>query len=319
MSNERFTQIPRMLQQIFTLSHDPDAADLVQSGLQFAAALEPLMVLSQVVSRQEGETPPGIRQLMLLPVLMPLILQQNGQSAGQNPLSERAMSRLPKTVLDASAIEKIQKDEGESVCAICYEDYAVGKTVVNLPCGHFFCVDCCFPWLRQNGSCPVCRKEVAGEDEDDREESRGWHSDDLFPHRSLPQGSPLTAVRRARAAGELWPPMDDMARIAEQHSSFQRSQLNVPSVGSRREERQSASAMQEYPESNDVSGSSTRSNSRTTSNSWRSRASSSNSSRMRILPRIASSGARGMANLRSGLSTLVTRHSDQRRRENHPT
>lgn len=238
-----------MLQQILALSRDPDAAELVQSGAQLAAAFEPLMMLSQEVTLQHevNEVAPGLRGLMLIPLLMPLMLQQTTQSNGQRPLGERALNRLLKTVLDAAAIERLRRNDGEAVCAICYEEYVVGKRVLHLPCGHLFCVGCCLQWLRHNCTCPVCRSEVM--DEENSDGGSDWHSEDLFPWRGLAQGSPLTAVRRARALqeGELWPPVDDMAAIAEQHSSFQSGQQEMPPSGTIREVWQSIRASEDIP------------------------------------------------------------------------
>jgi len=110
---------------------------------------------------------------------------------------------------------------GEAMCAVCQEDYVVGKKLMQLPCDHSFCVDCAMQWLRRNKTCPVCRSEV--QDDEGEGSDTDWHSRELFPFR-LPQGSPLAAVRGAReanegGAAELWPPVDDMLRIAEMHSA----------------------------------------------------------------------------------------------------
>jgi hypothetical protein len=32
-----------------------------------------------------------------------------------------------------------------------------------MPCSHIFCESCLFQWLRQNNSCPLCRKEIEAE------------------------------------------------------------------------------------------------------------------------------------------------------------
>lgn len=217
-----------MLQQIMALSHDPDAAELVQSGRQLAAALNPLLALSQqAISQQELDESPELPGLLLSSLLMPLMQQHNLQPNGQRPCRERVLNRLPKTVLDAAEIARLRRNDGEAVCAICYDEYDVGQRVMKLPCDHLFCVGCCLQWLRRTGTCPVCRSSVMDDERSDDED--GWHSADLFPYRRLPRGSAMAVVRSVREVQgeELWPPVEDMAAIAQQHSSVQGTEQEV--------------------------------------------------------------------------------------------
>lgn len=221
-----------MLHQILALARDPDDAETIQMA-QLAASFEALTMLSQDVTLEQymSETAPALRGLMLIPQLLPLMLrhlQNSAQSSGR-PLGERALDRLPKTVLDSAAIDMLQRKDDGAVCAICYEEYVVGKRVLRLPCGHLFCATCCLQWLHRNCTCPVCRREVV--DEENSNDGNEWRSEDSFPFRGLVQGSPLTAVRRARALQEGLP-MHDMTPIAEQHSSVQTSQRETAPSGS---------------------------------------------------------------------------------------
>ncbi|KAF3571653.1 hypothetical protein F2Q69_00061916 [Brassica cretica] len=47
--------------------------------------------------------------------------------------------------------------EDELTCSVCLEQVTVGEVVRTLPCLHQFHADCIDPWLRQQGTCPVCK------------------------------------------------------------------------------------------------------------------------------------------------------------------
>jgi len=70
---------------------------------------------------------------------------------------------------------------------------------------------------------------VPDEAEDEEPDIHGeWHSEDLFPFR-FPQGSPLAAIRRSRAAQEsgsiqLWPPVEGMARLVPDRPESSRAE-----------------------------------------------------------------------------------------------
>ncbi|TVU47591.1 hypothetical protein EJB05_07197 [Eragrostis curvula] len=55
--------------------------------------------------------------------------------------------------------------EDELTCSVCLEQVDVGDLLRSLPCLHQFHVNCIDPWLRQQGTCPVCKHQV----------SEGWH------------------------------------------------------------------------------------------------------------------------------------------------
>lgn len=49
---------------------------------------------------------------------------------------------------------------GKPCCAVCLAPFAVGTTVMKMPCSHAFCEPCLSPWLRLHSTCPTCRCEV---------------------------------------------------------------------------------------------------------------------------------------------------------------
>lgn len=72
---------------------------------------------------------------------------------GPVPASEVVIEGLPRLTLD----EKRLKESQFKDCPVCKDDFAVGEEVIQVPCRHIFHPDCIQPWLRVNGSCPVCR------------------------------------------------------------------------------------------------------------------------------------------------------------------
>ncbi|KAG0489507.1 hypothetical protein HPP92_006370 [Vanilla planifolia] len=55
--------------------------------------------------------------------------------------------------------------EDELTCSVCLEQVVVGELIRSLPCLHQFHASCIDPWLRQQGTCPVCKHRAGG----------GWH------------------------------------------------------------------------------------------------------------------------------------------------
>lgn len=234
----------RMLSQIQALAHDPDAAGLVQSGALLAAGLG--QVLQHVQRAPHGpmvgmELMEGMGVLVPMSAFFPLLLQQGVSASRQRGLGERALARLPEVAVTSEMLARLRSSNGgEALCAICHEDYQIGQKILQLPCQHLFCVDCSREWLQQCNTCPVCRSEIRDEVDEGRSRDGGWHTEELFPYR-FPQGSPLAAVRGARQAQssaslELWPPVDEVARIAEQHSAWPRLQEDASSGPAERQQ-----------------------------------------------------------------------------------
>ncbi|XP_065877072.1 E3 ubiquitin-protein ligase SDIR1-like isoform X2 [Euphorbia lathyris] len=59
--------------------------------------------------------------------------------------------------------------EDELTCSICLEQVKRGELVRSLPCLHQFHSNCIDPWLRQQGTCPVCKFRMGSEWEESRE------------------------------------------------------------------------------------------------------------------------------------------------------
>ena len=86
------------------------------------------------------------------------------------PMSQVSMPlNLPDT---SSTSTPIPLEERE--CAICYNNFGIDK-IVNTRCGHTYCNDCFFRWLKGNVTCAMCRKNFTSW----RRHSRDQLNDDI--------------------------------------------------------------------------------------------------------------------------------------------
>lgn len=65
-------------------------------------------------------------------------------------------------------------------CCICSEGLTL-DTVINTQCGHQFCKDCFWKWMKNKNTCPLCRKDILFNDDELREQR---HMQELLDHRS---------------------------------------------------------------------------------------------------------------------------------------
>ena len=52
----------------------------------------------------------------------------------------------------------------KSQCNICFDNIKPNM-LVNTPCGHSFCSECFFEWMKENYTCPCCRTLVIKREE----------------------------------------------------------------------------------------------------------------------------------------------------------
>ncbi|KNE93300.1 hypothetical protein PSTG_13340 [Puccinia striiformis f. sp. tritici PST-78] len=89
------------------------------------------------------------------------LLQLSGNNLNPNghqnpvPASDSIIQSLKKFTFDSN---RLGSDEENIECAICKDTFIFEQECLELPCKHFFHDSTCIvPWLKQNGSCPVCR------------------------------------------------------------------------------------------------------------------------------------------------------------------
>ncbi|KAI8379417.1 uncharacterized protein BYT42DRAFT_326113 [Radiomyces spectabilis] len=86
-----------------------------------------------------------------------IITQLMEQTAGRSappPASDEVIESLKKRSLTEEEIGR------QADCAVCKDEFAKVEQVIELPCQHIFHEDCIKPWLKMNGTCPVCRHAV---------------------------------------------------------------------------------------------------------------------------------------------------------------
>lgn len=102
------------------------------------------------LSQTRGATPESIKALPIYKFK----LIKNGDNQETN-------SGISDGGLFAAGTEKERVVSGEdAVCCICLARYAENDEVRELPCSHFFHVECVDKWLKINASCPLCKYEV---------------------------------------------------------------------------------------------------------------------------------------------------------------
>ncbi|KAK2993170.1 hypothetical protein RJ640_015357, partial [Escallonia rubra] len=81
-------------------------------------------------------------------------------SSSQQHVSSSSGEFIPQIKVDIKAESNTQASEEELTCSICLEQVNRGEIVRSLPCLHQFHANCIDPWLRQQGTCPVCKLTV---------------------------------------------------------------------------------------------------------------------------------------------------------------
>ncbi|XP_039067417.1 E3 ubiquitin-protein ligase SDIR1-like isoform X3 [Hibiscus syriacus] len=75
-----------------------------------------------------------------------------------SPMQQVSSSNSPQDSTNPISIKKGSEDE--LTCSVCLEQVSVGDLICSLPCLHQFHANCIDPWLRQQGTCPVCKFRV---------------------------------------------------------------------------------------------------------------------------------------------------------------
>ncbi|KAJ1698881.1 hypothetical protein LUZ63_007393 [Rhynchospora breviuscula] len=87
--------------------------------------------------------------------------QSDGSGLPQSGSSSGSTSQKGKDNVKSEGSGNSSEDE--LTCSVCLEQVNDGDLLRSLPCVHQFHANCIDPWLRQQGTCPVCKHRVNGE------------------------------------------------------------------------------------------------------------------------------------------------------------
>ncbi|KAK4554013.1 hypothetical protein LTR86_008854 [Recurvomyces mirabilis] len=93
--------------------------------------------------------------------VMTQFMEQHQSGNAPGPAPEAAINSLPTRMI----VEKDFSENGKAECTICMDEVALGATVTELPCHHWFHFECIKAWLSEHDTCPHCRQGIMPKDE----------------------------------------------------------------------------------------------------------------------------------------------------------
>lgn len=100
-------------------------------------------------------------------------------------------------------------------CCICLDDLTI-DTVINTQCGHQFCKDCFWKWMKNKNTCPLCRKDILFNDDELREQR---NMQELLDHRS-------SIVKQVEESYDVKDKLDNRIRILQKKSDNLEIRIN---------------------------------------------------------------------------------------------
>lgn len=128
---------------------------------------------------------PCILAILLVPVFcfcMPCLIRLLARLQDPRGASASIIDSLPEIVLSEADLQNPDGAESPEsgtatasslTCPICLSDMKVGETARRLRCNHLYHKSCVDEWLRENASCPTCRKRIVDSPEDSAESAHG--------------------------------------------------------------------------------------------------------------------------------------------------
>ncbi|XP_063234618.1 E3 ubiquitin-protein ligase RNF126-A-like isoform X2 [Bacillus rossius redtenbacheri] len=116
-------------------------------------------------------------------IVTQLLNQMDG--TGPPPLARDKIEEIPVVVITEDQVGKSLQ------CSVCWDDFTLGEFVRKLKCEHIYHENCIVPWLQLHGTCPICRKSLNDEEQNDGQSSPGNSTSNEYANES-----PLAAFFR---------------------------------------------------------------------------------------------------------------------------
>ncbi|XP_021757288.1 E3 ubiquitin-protein ligase SDIR1-like isoform X1 [Chenopodium quinoa] len=104
-------------------------------------------------------------EINALPVHKYKVTDVEGDMVSKKQASSSASSEQQDISINVGSSKGSSEDE--LTCTVCLEQVNVGELIRSLPCLHQYHASCIDPWLKQQGTCPVCKYKVG----------TGWQED----------------------------------------------------------------------------------------------------------------------------------------------
>lgn len=150
----------------------PEIIEQLQEAIMTAHVLLQSVGTGDEVSRRVI----GHRLKMLIVVRERLLQREQPLSGAEEVLNRKtetkrtdhpAIRRCPVMPFTQQLLESASRGEGEDevsedhkTCTVCWVDYAVGDSIMMLPCFHWLHEDCAKDWLTRCPQCPTCQTNV---------------------------------------------------------------------------------------------------------------------------------------------------------------
>jgi hypothetical protein len=81
------------------------------------------------------------------------------RALAQIPTRKHKSNNDDRTNNEDDDTTSLNSQDGPS-CAVCLESFKRSETIRTLPCSHEFHKKCIDPWLKTNGTCPLCKHNI---------------------------------------------------------------------------------------------------------------------------------------------------------------
>lgn len=97
--------------------------------------------------------------------------EEEMQPTGDHPLNDLVMGlrterswneymAQKQIMVPSKRLKESMRKDNEGECRICQESVPLNTYVSTLPCGHWYCRGCIGEWLKNNTTCPTCRRDI---------------------------------------------------------------------------------------------------------------------------------------------------------------